>query len=382
MTMSLVLRRLRTWSGKLFSALIGVNAACASASRDVPRDVPVEVREYLLMPTRAASANETLEAEPRPVWRTTAGRGVASLPAVSSRVTIVTSTDRWIYALDTRNGETFWRRRGDGAHAVGAAVGAGRVFVASEGTGGRVTALRLTDGKRIWQTVVGDVSSPLVLRDTVLYAVNEQGMVVALGAASGDAIWRRYAGPSRSGALVTAHHVIVATLRDSLFVIERERGIVVGASRLPAATAAPLALLDDTTVALTSPEGSVHAIHIPSGRTLWSVRAGEPVPGPPVVHADTVFALGGSCTLIRVPRHAPFAMQRDSVPGCVTVAAPLVLSSGVLIATVAGDITYISRTTGRATWSRRIGGAFRHPPVVRDRQVVLATLDGEILGFR
>jgi outer membrane protein assembly factor BamB len=344
--------------------------------------VPVEAREYLLVPTRAASANETLDAEPRPVWRTTAGRGVASLPAVSSRVTIVTSTDRWIYALDTRNGETFWRRRGDGAHAVGAAVGGGRVFVASEGTGGRVTALRLTDGKRIWQTTIGDVSAPLVLRDSVVYAISEQGVTFALSAARGAVIWRRNSGPSRSGALLTARHVVVATLRDSLFVIDRERGIVTGAFRLPAPTAAPLALLDDTTAVLTSPEGSVHAIHIPTGRATWSVHAGEPVHGSPVVHADTVFALGGSCTLIRVPRHDPLATRRDSIPGCVTVATPLVLPSGVLVATVAGDITYISRTTGRVTWTRNIGGALRHPPVVRDRQVVLATLDGDILGFR
>ena len=175
---------------------------------------------------------------------------------------------------------------------------------------------------------------------------------------------------------------MVATLRDSLFVIDRERGTPVGGFRLPAATAAPLALLDDTTAALTSPEGSVHAIHIPTGRAIWSVQAGEPVPGSPVVHADTVFALGGSCTLIRVPRHAPLAMRRDSVPGCVTAAPPLLLSNGVLVATVAGDIRYISRTTGRVSWTRKVGGAFRHPPVVRDRQVVLATLSGEILGFR
>ena len=348
----------------------------------MPRDIPVEVHEYLLVPTRAASASEVLDGEPRPVWRTTAGHGVASLPAVSSRVTIVTSTDRWIYALDTRNGDTFWRRRGDGAHAVGAVVGGGRVFVASEGTGGRVSALRLTDGKRIWQASIGDVSSPLVLRDSVLYAVTEEGVVFALSAARGHTIWRRYTGPSRSGALVISRHVVVATLRDSMFVLDRGRGEVGGAFRLPAPTAAPLALVDDTTVALTSPEGSVHIIDIPTGRAIWSVQVGEPVPGSPVVHADTVFAVGGSCTLIRVPRHAPHAMRRDSVPGCVTVAAPLVLPGGVLVATVAGDITYISRTTGKVIWTRNVGGAFRHPPVVRDRQVVLATLGGEILGFR
>jgi outer membrane protein assembly factor BamB len=382
MTMSLILRRLPTWSGKLFSALIGVNAACASTSHQVPRDLPVEAREYLLAPTRAPSVGETLDAEPRLVWRASAGRGVSSLPAVSSRVTLITSTDRWVYALDTRSGATFWRRRGDGPFTVGAVAGGGRVFVASEGTGGRVTALRLNDGGRIWQTPIGDVSSPLALRDSVLYGVNDQGVAFALGAGRGHTIWKRSTGPSRSGPLVTASQVVVATLRDSLIVLDREHGTIVGAFRLPAATAAPLALLDDTTVVLSSPEGSMHAVHLPSGRVRWSVHTNEPVPGAPVVHADTVFALGGSCTLIRVPHHAPNVVRRDSVADCVTVATPLVVRDGVLVATLSGKITYISRATGTVNWTRHVGGALRHPPVVRDRQVVLATLGGEVFGFR
>lgn len=352
------------------------------ASRDVPRDLPVEAREYLLTPTRAPSVGETIDGEPRLVWRATVGRGVSSLPTVSARVTLVTSTDRWVYAIDTRSGATFWRRRGDGAYSTGAVAGGGRVFVASEGTGGRVTALRLTDGGRIWQTTVGDVSAPLALRDSVLYGVTDEGEAFALGAARGNLIWRRGAGPTRGGPFVTAARVVVATLRDTLLVLDRESGAIVGAFRLPASTAAPLAMLDDSTVVMSSPAGSITALRIRSGAVHWSVRTDEPIPGSPVVHRDTVFALSGSCTLIRVPRHAPNVPRRDVLPNCVTVAAPLVLRDGVLVATVSGDVTYISRATGTAVWTRRTGGAIRHPPVVLDRQVVLATLGGEIFGFR
>lgn len=362
--------------------MVGVNAACTAALREVPRDLPVETREYLLVATRAPSATESIDDAPQLVWRARAGRGMSSLPSVSSRVTLVTSTDRWVYALDTRSGAVFWRRRGDGPFAAGAVAGGGRVFVASEGTGGRVTAFRLADGGRIWQTLVGDVSSPFTLRDSLLYGVNDEGVAFALGAARGNTIWKRSIGPSRSGPLVTADRIVVATLRDSLIVLDRERGTIVGTFRLPAATVAPLALLDDTTIVLSSPEGSVHAVHFSSGRVRWSVQAGEPVPGSPVVHGDTVFALGGSCTLIRVPHHAASVVRRDSLPDCVTVAAPLVMRDGVLVATVSGSIKYLSRATGAVTWTRRVGGTLRHPPVVRDRQIVLATLGGEIFGFR
>jgi outer membrane protein assembly factor BamB len=254
--------------------------------------------------------------------------------------------------------------------------------VASEGTGGRVTALRLTDGGRIWQTTVGDVSAPLALRDSVLYGVNDEGEAFALGASRGNLIWKRESGPSRGGPLVTARRIVIATLRDSLIVLDRQSGMIVGAFRLPAPTIAPLALLDDTTAVISSPEGSLNALHIGTGTVRWSAPTGEPIPGSPVVHGDTVFALGGSCTLIRVPRHAPDVPRRDVLPNCVTVAAPLLLRSGVLVATVSGDVTYLSRATGEAVWTRRTGGTIRHPPVVLDRQIVLATLGGEIFVFR
>jgi outer membrane protein assembly factor BamB len=175
---------------------------------------------------------------------------------------------------------------------------------------------------------------------------------------------------------------VVATLRDTLIVLDRAAGTVVGAFRLPATTGAPLALLDDTTVVISSPEGSVDAVHIPTGGVRWTVRTGEPIPGSPVVHRDTIFALGGSCTLIRVLRHAPDVVQRNSLANCVTVATPLILRDGVLVATVSGDVTYIARGTGATMWTRRTGGAVRHPPIVLDRQIILATLSGEVFGFR
>ena len=94
-----------------------------------------------------------------------------------------------------------------------------------------------------------------------------------------------------------------------------------------------MALLDDSTAVISSPEGSIDAVDIATGRVRWSVSTGEPIPGSPAVQGDTVFALGGSCTLIRVAHHAPTVPRRDPVPNCVTVAAPLVSVTGVLVAT-------------------------------------------------
>jgi hypothetical protein len=42
---------------------------------------------------------------------------------------------------------------------------------------------------------------------------------------------------------------------------------------------------------------------------------------------------------------------------------------------------FISRSTN-GRWSKQIGGSLRHPPLVLDRQIVVATLNGEIFGLR
>ena len=151
---------------------------------------------------------------------------------------------------------------------------------------------------------------------------------------------------------------------------------------MPAATTAPLAKLDDTTVVLASPEGSLHAVRVPSGSVVWTARTNESISGAAVVVGDTVFALSRSCTLFRVPRHVGNVSQRDAIPDCITTTSPLVLRDGVLVATVGGEITHISRATGRRVWTRQVGGPLRHPPVVLDRQAVIATLGGEVFGFR
>ena len=77
------------------------------------------------------------------------------------------------------------------------------------------------------------------------------------------------------------------------------------------------------------------------------------------MHSDTVFALGGSCTLLRVPL-TPRMCLDAMIPNCVTVAAPLLLRNGVLVGTVSGDVTYISRATGGVVWTQRTGGTIRH----------------------
>jgi outer membrane protein assembly factor BamB len=379
--MSLSLRRFAGRCGKLFSAFVGVNVACAHASRAVPTEIAVSVRSYLESPTRSPSVDESLAELPREVWRTQVGRGVLGLPAITSRVTLVTTTDRWIYALDTRTGAAYWRRRGDGSFTTGPLAHDGRVFVASEGTGGRVSALRLSDGDRIWQTTVGNVAAPLTLSANTLHGVADDGNAFALEASSGRVLWRRNVGPTRSGPMVIGHHVAIATLRDSLFVLDARTGHLAAAVPSPS-TAGPLAAVGDSIIIVASPERSLAAFHVRDARRLWIATTPRAVVAAPVVVGDTIFAIEDDCSLLRYLVRTGSLSRRDEIPDCVAAAAPLVLRDGVLVATVMGDIVFLSRNGGRTLWRIPISGAMRHPPVVRDRQLIGATERGAIFGYR
>ncbi len=356
-------------------------AACAVTFRDVPRAGTNEVHEYLGTPMRAPFELERLDSIPELAWAAPTGRGVTGAPAVGERVTVVASVDRWVYALDTRTGELFWRYRGPDAIGVGAVMGGGAVYVATEAGDGSVSAIDLMTGKRRWQVQSGLIAAPMVLRDSTLYAVTTSGMLVALDTRNGDTRWSRVAGASRSGPMVTRTHIAVASLSDSLFVFAVEAGRPLTRTALPAGVTQPLAMLGDSLVVAVSPAGGVFALTLPAGTVAWRVDTGDPVPGTPAVHRDTVFAITNACTLWQIPRSAPATATTIAVP-CRTRTGPTIVRDGVLVATVAGEIVYHERSGPRRRWTLAVGGELRHPPIVQNGQIVIAPVLGDVVSFR
>ena len=368
-------------SGAVNAALLVCITACAVTFSDVPRGSVNEVPEYLGSATRTAPRLEQLDSAPQRAWEASVGRGVTGAAAVGERVTAIASVDRWVYAIDTRSGELFWRFRGTDAFGVGPVMGGGAVYAATETGDGVVTAIDLYTGKRRWQSRIGTVAAPMVLRDTILYLSTQRGFVVALNTRDGATLWSRVAAQSRAGPLVTRSFVAVPGLIDSLFVFEATTGRPLTRTALPAAVIRPLAMLSDSVAVGASPNGTVFAVQLPTGAVRWRVEAGEPIPGGPAVHGDTVFALTSACGLWQIPSAAP-STARPLPLGCRTRAAPTILRDGVLVATVDGEIQYHDRNGRRRTWTLAVGGEIPHPAVVQRGQIVIVPVLGNVMSFR
>jgi outer membrane protein assembly factor BamB len=260
-------------------------------------------------------------------------------------------------------------------------MGGGSVYVATETGDGFVTAIDLISGKRRWQSRTGVIASPLVLRDSTLFAVTANGLLLAIDVGSGATRWSRVAAPTRAGALVTQSFITVASTNDSLFVFAADDGRPLSRTALPAGTVAPLAMITDSLIAMTSPAGAVMGIRLPSGTTAWRVDTGDPVPGVPVVHGDTVFALTNACRLWQIPAGAPTNATSLTLP-CRTRTGPAILRDGVLVATVGGDLLHHERSGRSRRWTLTVGGELRHPPIVQHGQIVVAPVLGDVVSFR
>ena len=361
--------------------LVVVATACVVTFRDVPRIGVNEWREYLGGPARAPSAAERLDSAPRIAWLAEAGRGIDGAPAVGERVTILTSADRWVHALDTRSGELLWRYRGPDAFGTGALMGAGTVYAATETGDGVVVAIDLYTGKRRWQIRLGRVNAPMALRDSTLYVVTQAGLLYALDARSGATRWSRVAAPSRAGPLVTDAFIAVASVNDSILVFARGGGRPLTRAGLPVGVIAPLAAWGDNIAIIASPAGALIAIGLPGGEVRWRVNTGDPVVGSPAVDSDTVYALTAACGLWRVAAAGP----PDGSPtrlGCRTRTGPTLLQNGVLVATIDGALQLHDREGRQRHWSVDVGGEFRHPAIIQHGQIVIAPILGDVVSLR
>jgi hypothetical protein len=99
----------------------------------------------------------------------------------------------------------------------------------------------------------------------------------------------------------------------------------------------------------------------------------EPVMNSPAVARDTVFAVTIGGSVWRIPLGAPG--EASAVQLGVTVrAAPAPLAQGLLVATVAGEVLWVSGPSATPRWQVRVDGPIDQPPIVD--QGLLIFLDG------
>ena len=356
--------------------------ACVPVVKPGPARQEIGWPAYLGSARHDAAAAETLNPDPRPLWRAGVGRGVRGSPALGEAVLAVGTADRNVVLVDRASGEVLWRSRLDGTVRAGPLLDEDRLYVATEAQpDGRVYAIRLRDGKALWRTRIGSVVAPLAFDGDALYAGTEDGAVVRLDPEQGAVRWRRALnGAVRGGPVPTPHGLAVATTADTLYLLNRETGAVQGRLPTPGSVLATPAS-DGRHLYLVTMNGRVLAVDLATWSVRWDRPAGDAVYGAPALAGDTLYVLARDGRLWIIPVGDPDRAASHAL-GIVATAGPTPLASGVLVGSVSGEVLLVDRASGNILWRAQVVGPIEEPPLVRDRQVVVVGGRGNIHSYR
>ena len=296
---------------------------------------------------------------------------------------MLSQVDRQVAVLDRGTGHVVWRRR------VGQNIGAGplvdrdRVLVGTQTGDGEVIALDLATGRRLWDRRLGDIAAPLAVDNAQVYAATVGGRVAAYSSAAGERGWHADVhGGVRAAPVVVAGGLVVATDVDSLYLLDRNSGVVRERRGTAGAVLAAPALADSLLVFGTA-AGRLEACDTTSLATRWTLDVGSEVVGAVAVQRDTVFVITHDGTLWWVPLRAPDSAVHLAV-GAVARAGPTPVAGGVLVADVTGRLSLVTSAGGGGSprWTVTIHPPLAEPPVVEGSFFVLVSERGEVEAFR
>jgi outer membrane protein assembly factor BamB len=369
--------------GIVVAAIFAVNAtACVPPTRVGPDRQEQSWITFLGAPGHDVSAAETLNPDPRPLWKTVAGRAVRGSAAIGESVIAVGSVDRNIVLLDRATGQIFWRSHLPGTLHGGPLLDADRLYAATEATPeGKVVALRLRDGRIMWSRKTGSVVAPLAFDGAELFAGTEVGLVLRLDPDQGAVAWRRQlSGAIRAAPVVTPDGLVIATTNDTLYLLDRATGAITAKLATPGTVLAGAAYGQHRVYAGTT-AGHILAIDLPALTVAWDQPAGDGVLGAPALVHDTVFALTRAGVLWMIPAAGPAGAASREL-GIVARAGPTPTASGVLVASVSGEVLLVDRADGKVLWRAQLDGPVEEAPIVRDRTLVVIGGRGDIHTYR
>lgn len=316
---------------------------------------------------------------PAEQWMLRTGRGITGPIAATGTIALVGSANRNLEAVDLATGESLWNRRLPGALMGGVLVRNSMLYAGTGRPDGRVDAIDFR-GRRIWRASSGEVTAPLAAAADMIIALNREGYVVALNAATGRIRWRRVVGRARAPAIESEGAIVVTTL-DSLFRLDFDAGRVLARRPAPGVVLGGWIPAGGTLVAGMADTGVV-AIDPRTLETLWRVRTDAPVIGDLAAAGDTIWAASRIGTIYRL-------VLGEGAPSMTTVARlERSLTSGVsrmgnllLVGGADGRIHALS-DNGEEQWRVRVWPPADVTPVAVDGGVLAAGGDGDVHYFQ
>lgn len=248
------------------------------------------------------------------IWKVRPGPPLRGAPTIANNQVYVLSQDNQIYALNMNDGSTEWNVAGavqtSGVFGVAAPASAQVTLVAGYSSG-ELIAYRAENGRVLWQDVLNrtnistsvstlsDIDASPVIDAGTVYAVGQGGRMVALGLSNGQRLWEISAG-GLSTPWIAGDWMFVVTDSARLVAIAKASGRIRWITQLPRFRdpedrEGPIfwrgPVLAGGNLILTSSAGQLAFVDATTGTIRRTDDLDKPIELPPVVADNTLYTL-------------------------------------------------------------------------------------------
>ena len=247
------------------------------------------------------------------LWKTTVSSEVLSVPVISGGIVILRTTDGSVIALNEKTGQKVWSYE----HNVPALTvrGTGAPLIIEDTIiegydNGKLMALRLEDGKYVWESSVTlpkgrseverlvDIDVDPIESRGVIYTASYNGGAAAVSILDGDVLWRNEAVSSHTGLSQDEQYLYISNSAGHVLQLDKRTGSSLWEQKDLHGRKLTSPVAYQSSVVVGDIEGYVHWLSSTDGRQLARVQvAGDAIDAKPVVVGDTVYIYAKDGTL-------------------------------------------------------------------------------------
>ena len=255
------------------------------------------------------------------LWKSPVSSEVLSVPVVANGIVVVRTTDGEMIALNEKNGVKLWNYEHNAPALSVRGIGAPLIIgenVIEGYDNGKLMALRLSDGKYVWETSVAipkgrseverlvDLDVDPIEVAGVIYIASYRGGAAAISELDGDVLWRNEAISSYTGLSNDFRNLYLSDSGDDVWQLDQRTGASLWKQKELHQRKLTAPAVYGNYVVVGDFEGYVHWLSTSDGRQLGRIKvADSAIDTKPIVVDDTVYVYANDGTLTALKTRLP-----------------------------------------------------------------------------
>ncbi|OGF97790.1 MAG: hypothetical protein A2Z06_00555 [Candidatus Glassbacteria bacterium RBG_16_58_8] len=327
---------------------------------------------------RTGSVHPGLSPPLEEVWRARAGRGIRGSPVPVGSAVIIATTDGKVKAFRIPDGKRIWETKIRGGCFSSPIVSEGRLYLATEYPDGTLYCLELDTGDILWERPIGPSRSTPSIEGGIIFSVTNVGEVFAHSTESGELRWKSAIRSLVPQSPVAAgDSVYILCPGDTLKTLSTSDGTVLERIPLPLLWQNRM-VKGNSHLAFSSRLGIGFIASSSSGKI--GLTSGSMAIYRFALSGGTILATNGVRTAFAADASTGETLWTHDTSGLLE-ASPCIAGEIGVIVSLAGEIRLLDMATGLPLWSTQIDAPLSPSPAISGEWLFITTDRGELIAF-